>query len=438
MRAHRGEIRVLVAVLVALAMAGCGGRRLVDTPTLYWGEKAQPFAQTAEEFKQPTAEILYITDRVRKDTETKPVWYGYGRSKSLAYGTCEVEFGRGMSWNELEEASRGRKRDGSVSLSIGKVTELGRLPEAGSLRFRIEDGKIIEDEDLVAERKRVAEEFLAELSRRVKKTSSGEVFLFVHGFHNQFEDPMLVAAQIWHFAGRDMVPIAYTWPAGWKSSALLTMLYGYNYDRESGEFTVHHLKNTLRVIAMCPDVKKVHLIAHSRGTDVLISALRELNIKYIAEEKRTRDELKMGAVVLAAPDIDMEVFSQRIGAERLPVVPERFTVYVSNHDGAIGMSNFLFKSKRRLGKLRYSDLTPEQKEAVKSFAEVNVVHITVKTSGFGHSYFYDSPYVLSDLILTLRGKAPGVENGRPLELEGAPFWTLKDGYCCPEEPKPAP
>ena len=44
------------------------------------------------------------------------------------------------------------------------------------------------------------------------------------------------------------------------------------HDRESGEFTVYHLKQCLRAVAACPDVERVHLIAHSRGTDVTISA----------------------------------------------------------------------------------------------------------------------------------------------------------------------
>ena len=51
---------------------------------------------------------------------------------------------------------------------------------------------------------------------------------------------------------------------------------GYNVDRESGEFAVHHLKQAIRLIADTPGVEKLHLLAHSRGTDVLVTALREL------------------------------------------------------------------------------------------------------------------------------------------------------------------
>ena len=79
------------------------------------------------------------------------------------------------------------------------------------------------------------------------------------------------AAELWHFLGRQGVAVAYTWPAGGEG-----VLRGYNSDYNSSEFTVYHLKQTLRAIAGCPDVKKIHIIAHSRGTDVTVNALREL------------------------------------------------------------------------------------------------------------------------------------------------------------------
>ena len=39
---------------------------------------------------------------------------------------------------------------------------------------------------------------------------------------------MLVIAELWHFLGRQGVPILYTWPAGFGG------LRGYTRDRESG------------------------------------------------------------------------------------------------------------------------------------------------------------------------------------------------------------
>ena len=48
-------------------------------------------------------------------------------------------------------------------------------------------------------------------------------------------------------------------------------MFGYTYDPESSEFTVYHLRETLEIIASVPEVEKLHLIAHSRGTDVAVA-----------------------------------------------------------------------------------------------------------------------------------------------------------------------
>lgn len=416
-----------MAVVAAVVLSGCG-RTMVATPTIYWGDDAQPFTNTPEEHKTTTAELVYITDRQRDDSEERPVWYGYGRDKSMSFGTCDVEFGKNMSWAELEAASRGAKRANKIPIRIGDVTELGRLPVADGANYEMVDGKVVERQERYEERMRVGTQFLDYLGERVRQSPGQEVCVFIHGFNNDFQDPMFVAAQVWHFTGREVVPIVYTWPAGWDGFAL----FGYNYDRESGEFTVYHLKAALKTIAACPDVKKLHLIAHSRGTDVLMTALRELNIKYRGEGKSMRESLKLGNLILAAPDIDMDVFSQRIGAERLIPEPEQFTVYVSREDEALGLSNWLFSSNRRLGKLRYDDLSEESKQIAKSYSEVSVVDVTAHTTGLGHSYFYDCPYVLSDLVLTIKGETAGEKTRRPLKLLGVPFWELPEGYCCPE------
>jgi esterase/lipase superfamily enzyme len=66
----------------------------------------------------------------------------------------------------------------------------------------------------------------------------------------------------------------YSWPAGQAG-----LLRGYSGDRESGEFTVFHLKEFIRTIAAIDEVEKINFSAHSRGTDVILTALRELIIE---------------------------------------------------------------------------------------------------------------------------------------------------------------
>ena len=263
------------------------------------------------------------------------------------------------------------------------------------------------------------------LSERLADAPRKEVFIFVHGYNNTFDDAALTMAQLWHFLGRPGVGVIYSWPAGRGG-----LLRGYTHDRESGEFSIYHSKQFIRAVASSPEVRKMHFIGHSRGTDVLITALRELHIENRNDPHVTRRNLKLGHVVLAAPDLDFEVATQRILAERLGAAPETMTVYLNADDRAIGLSDWLFASIRRLGQLRLTDLTERQRDAFERIEHrATFVNVRAKVDFVGHGYFVSNPSVLSDLILLLRdNRLPGTDHGRPLVRHGAGFWELYDGY----------
>jgi len=260
------------------------------------------------------------------------------------------------------------------------------------------------------------------LRRQLAPTNHKDVFIFVHGFNNTFDDAVFRAAEIWHFMGRVGVPVAYSWPAGFGG------LRGYPYDRESGEYTVTHLRHFIKSVAECPDVERVHLIAHSRGCDVAMSALRELNLEIAAQRKSTQRELKLENLVLAAPDLDEEVFLQRFVAENLLQAARRTTIYISPGDKTIELSGALFAS-RRLGALGVKDFSPQIKESLAKMPNVQFIECNVSGLAESHNYVFTHPAALSDLILVLRERRdPGAANGRPLRQPAEGVWELGDDY----------
>jgi esterase/lipase superfamily enzyme len=288
-----------------------------------------------------------------------------------------------------------------------------------------EKGTLQEPPEVAAQNGRMEDELKALLSSRLAKTPNHDVYIFVHGYNNTFEEAAFVMAELWHFMGRSGVPIIYTWPAGSSEGALGC----YESDRESGQFTSYHLKQFLKTVASCPDVDKIHLVAHSRGADILMTALLELHIACSAAGKDTRSRLKLGNVVLAAADLDLDVTSQRFATERLLFAPERITVYMSQSDRAIGLVDMLYASVRRIGRLRSSDLKPQGLDALKDMRQLQFIDVRVKTDFIGHVYFHSSPAVSSDLILLLRDSCgPGAENGRPLIKREDGFWEIRDNY----------
>ena len=418
--------RILPIFLVALPMGlgACAARQLMPTPNIFVGAAAMnPFADVPPELQGTELDILYVTDRMPLDSTATGgrLEYDSERSRSLAFGSCRVRIGdEDVTWDDLVKDSRTQDRRHSLPLAVTGIEEMGRFPETPLDIVETPHGWTIAPEAL--RRQTEATELLqAEIRRRLDLTSKKEVFIYVHGVANTFESAAFTVAEVWHFFGRQAVPVVFTWPASGS----------YFYDRESGEFSVFHLKEFLRVVASMPEVEKLHLVAHSRGTDVLTTALRELFIEARGAKEDVRQKYKVDNLLLAAPDLDFSVLLQRLTAENFgTAVVGRVTIYASRSDRAIGLASWLFGSRRRLGQLRPEDVSPELKKRFAIFKGLVAVVDAQVSSGFlGHSYFHDSPAVSSDLILTLRdGRDPGAENGRPLTPVEPSFWALRDGY----------
>jgi len=375
------------------------------------------------ELSSTQVELIYFTDRAPKRDDAGKLHYGWERSNSISVGTTVIDLGQNATWQELVEASRTRTRIGKFELRMVSVSEFTRLPPS-PYPYRIVDGKVVEDSAVLAARDASVALIRQEVARRLALTPRKDVFIYIHGYHNTFEDAAFAFAELWHFLGREGLPIIYTWPAGYPG------IFGYTYDRESSEFTVFHLKQVIKFISGLPEVENIHLIAHSRGTDVALSAFRELVLWARGGGISARKKFKIKNMILAAPDLDLQVVSQRIAAERLGHEIGQTTLYSSPEDKAIGIAESLFASPRgRLGTVALNKLTASEQALVKSnSARITVVNFQGESKGFGHSYFRTNPAVSSDIALLLRYGFKAGSAGRPLEHVGLSFWKIPPGY----------
>ena len=427
-----GAIWLILVLALGLSMAGCAGKgpTLPETPSvLLDGSGSAMLAKLPKANQDPLMPVLYVTDRGKYGQNGDWPLYGYDRSPSVAWGTATVGFKPMPTWDELVKAA-GTKEGGKWELSVFDLKEKGTVPVSpdsmeirdGAIHFKPEVKQQLEDEKA---------SFQKELQERLATTARKDVFIYIHGVANPFESPLLRAATMWHFTGRQGVYIAYTWPAG-KGGML-----GYFYDRESGEFTVLHLKRVLKIICSTPGLERVHIICHSRGGDITTTALRELNVEFMAQGKDSQKELKLETLVMAAPDLDGEVFASRLIFENMAMIANRIVVYSSSKDKAVGIADFLFKSRTRLGTLSEETVKPEGKRMLAQIPSIQLVRCDVSGFGTTHDYAFTHPAAFSDLILVLRdGRKPGKEFGRPLtHLDGA-FWKLDNSYAIPVAAEP--
>jgi len=439
------RLRELIPAITAFALAGCATtHQLMPTPALYAGPQARPlFTGAHAEVRTPPLDLLFVTDRAPAKGEEAPEPYTAERSRSMAFGTTTILFGEGVTWDDLARQSALSERTAPLELKLGPTRELGRFPRIPYQTTATAAGPsrspAVVDAHYAASRG-----LQDEVARRLALSSRKEVVLYVHGYHNTFGDAAMTMGELCHFLGREFVCGIFTWPAGGKRG----ILAGYNVDYESGVFATEHLRKAIRIIAATPGVQRIHLLAHSRGTDVLVTALADLNYEAYTQQSSLARRYKVGNVVLMAPDIDADVFVAKLfKALSDPDVPygpapdprmviERapgfhFTIYVSPDDKALAASSWLFGSLARLGRFDTAMLTAEQLEQLRLVGIFDVIQVRGTTDWFGHSYFTSNPRVSADLIAMLRYGLRPNEPGRPLEEIEKPFWRV------PNEPRTA-
>ncbi|MEM6482974.1 MAG: alpha/beta hydrolase [Pseudomonadota bacterium] len=371
-----------------------------------------------------TSDILYVTDRNPVVSETGQVTgYGSARSKQMVYGVSRVAFGEIESWEALVAQSSGETEPNPTPLLLKGVREIARFPST-PLPYLENGGRLQTTPEAEASYNARIRTMRADLSARFRQTGLDRATIYIHGFANEFDDAVGTLANIWHYSGRQSLPIAYSWPAG--NDGVLA----YFRDSEAGEFSVFHLKEFLRVLASVPELTQIDIVAHSRGTAVATVALRELLLEARGAGKSgqaLQRHLKTGTLVLAAADLDLGVAQQRLVAERFGNAFEQINIYVNPNDGALFLSGII-GAFDRVGGTDVDNLTDAEREEIALSGNVNVISVERGKRSLGHSYFKDNPAVLSDIILSLWTSAPAGSRARPLTQLSPNLYSLPPDY----------
>jgi esterase/lipase superfamily enzyme len=219
--------------------------------------------------------------------------------------------------------------------------------------------------------------------------NSGQVLVFVHGYNTRYEEAVYWLAQFVHDANYQGTVVLFSWPSMGKARLYLA-------DRESSTFSRDYLEQTLRQLAALKEVKEVDILAHSMGTWLTVETLRQAKLKGDGQFGG-----KLGDVILAAPDLDVNVFRTQldvIGRLRRPM-----TVVVSGDDKVLGLSTQLSGGIYRAGMVNTGD--PRIQAAIKRY-NLRVIDITAVNDGDGnhHSKFSRSSAVMAALGRTLSAK----------------------------------
>ena len=383
-----------LALILLFNLTACAKKQpsnqlfLMPAPDVYDKGAINPFIDTHPMENIPYEGILYATDRKPAGEDDKEDYYLNERGFLLRLGVGKIQLGtEKMTWEEAREISLLKNRSDKFPLKITAVEETGILAESYS-HFILPKVTDIEEP---------GKKFAAKINAKLAKSKRKDIYIYVHGYKVVFENPLLVATELWHFLGYDGVFIAYSWPSTPKTLA-------YFSDLETTSLSAYNLRILLEYLTRDTEAENIHIIGYSAGTRVVINALNQLALMHKGEEKETfRKHLRIGHVILTGSDFDRQLFGAYID-EGILNVSKSFTVYLSEMDKALGISKWVF-SRDRLGQT-WDDAKMTEPIAEWLWNTDEITFIDVKdaeksSTGNGHAYFRQSPWVSSDILSTL-------------------------------------
>jgi esterase/lipase superfamily enzyme len=326
-------------------------------------------------------DVFYATDRVQGARDSPNARYGAEYSDDLAFGHCRVSIPPGHKSGNVERP--------------WTILSFEVLPESVDRHVVLTD---------VRETSREA--LLTDLMVRLKSppdpnaVDARDVLVFVHGFNVSFAEAARQTAQMAYDLSFKGVPFMYSW-------ASKGTIDGYESDAERATLTVPHLRDVVTTLAARPNVRYLHIVAHSMGNRALTASLGGMSD---ADKALVRS--KLNQVVLAAPDIDARVFERQI-APAIKGVAQRITLYASSNDAALKASAVV-AAHRRAGDSRPSVLVVDGIDSIDASA-VN--------TGLGHFPVANVRTVIDDLAILLREGLPP-DRRNLMRHDPAPVWWL--------------
>jgi esterase/lipase superfamily enzyme len=173
-------------------------------------------------------------------------------------------------------------------------------------------------------------------------TSGRGALIYVHGFNQTFETAVLDAARLSDGIKFRGETLAFSWPSRAK-------LFDYGYDRESAMWSRDAFETVLDQLCAKPSIGRIHIVAHSIGTMLTMEALRQV---YAQDGDLVAD--RIGSVVCASPDIDMDVFASSIA--HIGPLAHKIIVITATNDRALAVSRWMAGGITRVGSAEKSKL----------------------------------------------------------------------------------
>jgi esterase/lipase superfamily enzyme len=349
------------------------------------GSLPHRYAQNSQGFA--TVRVFYGTNRAASGDLKPAAYYGAARG-DLQYGYLDVTIPRIHQEAQLETRPR--------------WVEFTFAADQAAMRAQY----VLLDRVVPLAK----EEFVHALHQQISDSGFKDVFIFVHGFNNTFEDAARRTAQMAYDLDFDGTPMMYSWPSQGSTTA-------YAIDEAAVGISGRRMAEFLDAVVAQSGAQRIHLIAHSMGNRALIEALQT----YLAKRAPENRQHIFGQIVLTAPDVDRDYFSDAI--QPLTAAAERVTLYASDNDYALRGSQ-LFHGAPRAGTAG---------DVIVKLAGLDSIDMSsVPADALGHSYFAANSGAIYDIFRLLwRGDPPPQRCGMSSRKAGGTLavWSFNADSC---------
>jgi esterase/lipase superfamily enzyme len=322
----------------------------------------------------------------------------------LYFGTDRKQEANRQKW-ERQLAAFGTRPGGKLILGKAAVTVPKQGRSAGQIstnqwdfivtRFSLRNEDLARDFTIFSVDTLDQATFASQVQkkREASRRYAGQAFVFVHGFNVSFDDALFRAAQITFDVDFDGVPFVFSWPS-------VAGLSGYILDRTRAQGAEESLRQFIELIERDTGATQIHLIAHSMGSDPLLRVLRSMSTETAAAGTLAARRPRFGEVILAAPDVTREIFSQAAG--RIKPLAKGMTLYASSNDWALRVSRELLRGENPAGWV-----PAEGPLVISGIDTIDVSRASTDFFNLNHTTFAERELVLKDLGgLLENGKRP--------------------------------
>lgn len=395
-----GAVLVLVACVTAFFVYYHPPMRLMPAPLIFQDTGIDLIGRVDPLVDGSRIDIFYATNRFPVGPRDNRV-YSVVPDTRLHLGTAHLRIGdEGTTLTQVYEWSTRAGADDRPFIHLDRMEETATMTTAADAN---------------------SDSWFVAINAALAGARGKDVLVYVHGANTTVERAAGQASQIAHFSGRNAVVVLFAWPTA-------ENFLRYPRDIQNAFGAAPHLATLIEALAARTGAEKINVMTYSAGGTVGSDGLAILAREDPAAAAR------LGEVYHAAPDADFAGFVDDLAV--YGPLARRVTTAANLGDSALRLAGVVNRGSRA-GRPDLQELTPEAAGWLLGAAGdlgMEFLHISPETMpelpANSHTFWYDDPWVSSDLLVTLLFHLTPAERGLQVETTatGGRYWEFPASY----------